>query len=223
MVNEVAPRPHNSGHYTIEAVPQMSQYKAQICSILNTVPSDLALVPRVPSAIMVNILGGAKPTSHDRLVDLTKTMGNSSLDVYLHQYGKESKPGRKIGHVTAIGYGSIHRLEEFSQPLISCVDEIRAERIGEKFAAPASSPSKGVPLVAVTMGSDSDLTVMSAGLKILDDFEVPYEVRITSAHRTPELMSQFAAEVSKGGVKVIIAGAGGAAHRKFSWRPRAAP
>lgn len=56
---------------------------------------------------------------------------------------------------------------------------------------------------------------MSAGLKILDQFNVPYEVRITSAHRTPELMSEFAEEVSKGGVQVIIAGAGGAAHRKF--------
>lgn len=55
---------------------------------------------------------------------------------------------------------------------------------------------------------------MQAGLKILDKFNVPYEVRITSAHRTPQLMSEFAEEVSKGGVQVIIAGAGGAAHRK---------
>ncbi|KAI1858975.1 uncharacterized protein JN550_012237 [Neoarthrinium moseri] len=212
LVNEVAPRPHNSGHYTIEAVPQMSQYKAQLCSILNTVPDDLALVPRVPSSLMVNILGGAQPTSHDRLVDLTRTMGSSSLDVYLHQYGKESKPGRKIGHITAVGYSSIQRLEQLSRPLITACDEIRAERVGEAVAPHDESKFKGVPLVAVTMGSDSDLTVMSAGLKVLDDFGVPYEVRITSAHRTPELMSAFAAEVSKGGVKVIIAGAGGAAH-----------
>jgi phosphoribosylcarboxyaminoimidazole (NCAIR) mutase len=56
---------------------------------------------------------------------------------------------------------------------------------------------------------------MQAGLKILDKFNVPYEVRITSAHRTPQLMSEFAEEVSKGGVQVIIAGAGGAAHRKY--------
>ncbi|KAK6062721.1 phosphoribosylaminoimidazole carboxylase [Seiridium cupressi] len=213
MVNEVAPRPHNSGHYTIEAVPQLSQYKAQVCAVLNTVPDDLALIPRVPSALMVNILGGAKPTSHDRLVELTHTMGNSSMDVYLHQYGKESKPGRKIGHITTVGYSSIQRLEEQSRPLIDAVDEVRAERVGEKFSpSSAAGKIKGVPLVGVTMGSDSDLNVMQAGLKILDQFQVPYEVRITSAHRTPELMSKFAEDMSKGGVRVIIAGAGGAAH-----------
>jgi phosphoribosylcarboxyaminoimidazole (NCAIR) mutase len=64
---------------------------------------------------------------------------------------------------------------------------------------------------------------MSAGLKILDQFNVPYEVRITSAHRTPELMSEFAEEVSKGGVQVIVAGAGGAAHRKSSSLPHSGP
>lgn len=215
LVNEVAPRPHNSGHYTIEAVPQMSQYKAQLCAVLNNVPEKLSLNPRVPSALMVNILGGAKPNSHDRLVELTDSMGDSSMDIYLHQYGKESKPGRKIGHITAIGFSSIQRLAEQAQPLITATDNIRAERVGEKPPATGSGKSKTVPLVAVTMGSDSDLTVMSAGLKILDQFDVPYEVRITSAHRTPELMSHFAEEVSKGGVKVIIAGAGGAAHREF--------
>ncbi|KAI4591947.1 phosphoribosylaminoimidazole carboxylase ade2 [Pestalotiopsis sp. 9143b] len=212
MVNEVAPRPHNSGHYTIEAVPQLSQYKAQICALLNTVPEELTLAPRVPSALMVNILGGAKPDSHDKLVELTQSMGNSSMDVYLHQYGKESKPGRKIGHITATGFSSISKLAEQAQPLIDAAAEMRAERVGEKFSAQSQGKSKGVPLVAMTMGSDSDLTVMSAGLKILDQFNVPYEVRITSAHRTPELMSEFAEEVSKGGVQVIIAGAGGAAH-----------
>ncbi|KAH8204797.1 hypothetical protein TruAng_000986 [Truncatella angustata] len=209
LVNEVAPRPHNSGHYTIEAVPQLSQYKGQLLAVTNNVPDDLVLEPRVPSAIMVNILGGAKSSSHDRLVQLTQKMGSSSMDVHLHLYGKESKPGRKIGHVTAIGYSSIQRLEEQAMPLITCVDEIRAERVGETLSKAPVSKAKGVPLVAVTMGSDS---VMSAGLKILDQFEVPYEVRITSAHRTPELMTKFAEEVSKGGVKVIIAGAGGAAH-----------
>lgn len=95
-----------------------------------------------------------------------------------------------------------------------CADQIRAERIGEAAtSAELSTPvKKAVPLVAVTMGSDSDLPVMTAGLKILDQFKVPYEVRITSAHRTPHHMMDFAAEAAKGGVKVIIAGAGGAAH-----------
>jgi phosphoribosylaminoimidazole carboxylase len=117
----------------------MSQYKAQLISILDNFPNELVLAPRVSSAIMVNILGGAKHNSHDRLVDLAKSMGNSSMDVYLHQYGKESKPGRKIGHITAVGYVSIDKLEALVQPLITCVDDIRKERIGENVSTSSSS------------------------------------------------------------------------------------
>ncbi|KAI1415575.1 phosphoribosylaminoimidazole carboxylase [Hypoxylon sp. FL1857] len=214
LVNEVAPRPHNSGHFTIEAVPQMSQYKAQLYSILDRIPEKgVNLTARVPSAIMLNILGGAQPTSHDRFVDLAEKAYDDFTDVYVHLYGKESKPGRKIGHITATGFSSVERLAETISPLINVMDEIRAERVGLKSPAHAQTkPSKAVPLVAVTMGSDSDLTTVAAGLKILDEFNVPYEVRITSAHRTPYHMMRFAAEISKSGCKVIIAAAGGAAH-----------
>ena len=62
------------------------------------------------------------------------------------------------------------------------------------------------------MGSDSDLPVMSAACKVLEDFDVPFEVTIVSAHRTPHRMSQYAIEASERGIKAIIAGAGGAAH-----------
>ncbi|KAK7752824.1 hypothetical protein SLS62_005166 [Diatrype stigma] len=216
MVNEVAPRPHNSGHYTIEAVPQMSQYKAQLYSILDRVPLErgLNLIPRVSSSIMLNILGGADATSHDRLVELADETTDEYADVYVHLYGKDSKPGRKIGHITATGFSSVNRLSEITSPLIRCMDEIRLERIGSDHSATVSQVAqpKALPLVAVTMGSDSDLNVMSAGLKILDEFHVPYEVRITSAHRTPKHMMKFAEEKAAEGCKVIIAGAGGAAH-----------
>lgn len=217
LVNEVAPRPHNSGHYTIEAVPQMSQYKAQLCSILDLVPSKGAfLKPRVPSAIMLNILGGAKEESHDRFVKLAESSSDEFTDVYVHLYGKVSKPSRKIGHITATGFSSVDQLANTVSPLIQCMDEIRLERIGssesaEKPAVPSPTPTQ-TPLVAVTMGSDSDLGVMGAGIKILEEFAVPYVVRITSAHRTPHLMMRFAAEMSASTCKVIIAGAGGAAH-----------
>ncbi|KAI0004686.1 Phosphoribosylaminoimidazole carboxylase [Xylariaceae sp. FL0662B] len=214
LVNEVAPRPHNSGHYTIEAVPQMSQYKAQLYSILDIVPErGVKLIPRVPSAIMLNVLGGAQPTSHDRYVELAKDTNDDYTDIYVHLYGKASKPGRKIGHITATGFSSVDRLAERISPLIKVMDEIRAERMGPmgQVQTQVSHP-KPVPLVAVTMGSDSDLPVLSAGLKILDEFGVPYEVRITSAHRTPQHMMEFAAETSRSGCKVIIAAAGGAAH-----------
>ena len=68
------------------------------------------------------------------------------------------------------------------------------------------------PLVSIIMGSDSDLPIMQDAIKILEGFEIPVEVAIVSAHRTPTKMFDFAANAHKKGIKVIIAGAGGAAH-----------
>jgi 5-(carboxyamino)imidazole ribonucleotide mutase len=68
------------------------------------------------------------------------------------------------------------------------------------------------PLVGVAMGSDSDLPVMQAAIDALTEFAIPYEVRILSAHRTPDEMLAYARSASDRGLKVIIAGAGGAAH-----------
>ncbi len=67
-------------------------------------------------------------------------------------------------------------------------------------------------LVSVVMGSDSDLPVMKEAIKILKDFGIPHEVLLTSAHRSPERTSSFAKETAKRGIKVIIVGAGAAAH-----------
>ena len=66
--------------------------------------------------------------------------------------------------------------------------------------------------VGIIMGSDSDLPVMKEAGIILDQFDIGYEFMITSAHRTPDLMAAYAKQASKRGLKVIIAGAGGAAH-----------
>ena len=68
-------------------------------------------------------------------------------------------------------------------------------------------------LVGVIMGSDSDWTVMSAAAQALRDFGVPHEVRVVSAHRTPLDMADYAQTAAARGLKVIIAGAGGAAHQ----------
>lgn len=68
------------------------------------------------------------------------------------------------------------------------------------------------PLVAIIMGSDSDWPVMKAAAAMLDDFGVPYEARVVSAHRTPDLMFEFAEQAAERGFRAIIAGAGGAAH-----------
>ena len=68
------------------------------------------------------------------------------------------------------------------------------------------------PLVGIIMGSDSDLDVMSEAAKVLDEFDVQYEVRVISAHRTPDVMEEYARTAAERGLKVIIAGAGGSAH-----------
>jgi 5-(carboxyamino)imidazole ribonucleotide mutase len=68
------------------------------------------------------------------------------------------------------------------------------------------------PLVSIVMGSDSDLEVMREAAKALDDFGIAYEMDITSAHRSPARTSEFARQAVGRGIKVIIAGAGGAAH-----------
>ena len=68
------------------------------------------------------------------------------------------------------------------------------------------------PLVGVVMGSDSDWPTMQAAAVILKDFGVAFEARVVSAHRTPDLLFEYAAAASGRGLKAIIAGAGGAAH-----------
>lgn len=68
------------------------------------------------------------------------------------------------------------------------------------------------PLVGIIMGSDSDLDIMIGAAQALDDFQVPYEIRIISAHRTPDRMSEYAKTAAERGLKIIIAGAGGSAH-----------
>ena len=67
-------------------------------------------------------------------------------------------------------------------------------------------------MVGVIMGSDSDLKIMQEAINILKEFKIPYEVDIVSAHRTPEKMMDYAKNAHLRGLKVIIAGAGGAAH-----------
>jgi 5-(carboxyamino)imidazole ribonucleotide mutase len=68
------------------------------------------------------------------------------------------------------------------------------------------------PLVGIIMGSDSDYATMRDAVQVCQEFEVPHEVRVVSAHRTPQDMADYALNAHQRGLKVIIAGAGGAAH-----------
>ncbi len=69
-----------------------------------------------------------------------------------------------------------------------------------------------VPLVGVVMGSKSDYETLSAAVEILSELKIPYETRVVSAHRTPDLLYKYAETARDRGLHVIIAGAGGAAH-----------
>ncbi len=68
------------------------------------------------------------------------------------------------------------------------------------------------PRVSIIMGSTSDMPVMQQAAKILDEFEIPFEINALSAHRTPQLVEEYASKAYDRGIRVVIAGAGGAAH-----------
>ncbi|KAH6665973.1 hypothetical protein B0J14DRAFT_660108 [Halenospora varia] len=223
VVNEIAPRPHNSGHYTIEACPTFSQYKSQLLSILGVMPTfpDYTIPTMFSATIMLNILGGQRASSHQQIMKKAVAIPTAAL----HMYGKEPRPGRKIGHITIIA-DSMFDAETQIAPLIHETNKMRAERKG-LLAPPSTSGLTSISttptpesqmarsnhkLVAVTMGSDSDLNVLKPGLAILEKLGIPFEIDITSAHRTPHRMVTFAETAVARGIKVIIAAAGGAAH-----------
>ncbi len=186
LLNEIAPRPHNSGHYTIEAC-STSQFEQHIRAITGLPLGKADL--RVPAAVMVNILGQETPEATQNLVDQAITIPGASL----HWYGKsESRPQRKMGHVTVTG---------------ETLGDI-TERLKLLIEIESQSP----PQVGIIMGSDSDLPVMKLAAAVLKDFGIPFELTIVSAHRTPQRMFDYAQQAHERGLKVIIAGAGGAAH-----------
>jgi phosphoribosylaminoimidazole carboxylase len=203
LVNEIAPRPHNSGHYTIEACP-ISQYDAHLRAILDLPIPQSGLRLREPS-IMLNILGGKTSDSHVQVAKKALESPNASI----HLYGKgDARPGRKMGHIT-ITAPTLEAAEREMQPLIDFVDEQKGKPLGPR-SDPASAQE--APLVAVIMGSDSDLPVLRAGLEILQKLEIPFTTRITSAHRTPDWLREFSKNAASTSLKVIIGAAGGAAH-----------
>lgn len=73
-------------------------------------------------------------------------------------------------------------------------------------------PERGFPVVGILMGSDSDWPKIQGAAAALEEFDVPYEARVISAHRTPDLVREYAATAAQRGLKVLIAAAGGAAH-----------
>ncbi|KAJ3280593.1 phosphoribosylaminoimidazole carboxylase ade2 [Borealophlyctis nickersoniae] len=203
ILNEIAPRPHNSGHYTIEAC-HTSQFEQHLRCILGMPLGSCDL--KVPAAAMVNILGvgDGEQGMADTLKPCKVAIGVPGATV--HMYGKkECRKGRKMGHVTIVGNTMEEVLERVKQIL-------GAEKKEEGSSSAEPSWTRLAPQVGIIMGSDSDLPKMSAAAAILEEFGVPYEISVVSAHRTPDLMFEYARAARERGIKVIIAGAGGAAH-----------
>ena len=183
LINEMSPRVHNSGHYTIEGC-KTSQFTNHIRTIMGLSSGDCSLIN--PEAIikMTNILGGVNE-------DIPKT-GRTGVHFY-HWYNKIPKDGegepyrilRKLGHYTEI---------------------INGEDDCDIYEKNTQNN-----LVYVVMGSSSDLPQMKGCIELLQKYNIPFKVDIVSAHRTAKWMYQFAESAEETG-RVIIAAAGGAAH-----------
>ncbi|GLJ09377.1 hypothetical protein SUGI_0107720 [Cryptomeria japonica] len=222
LLNEIAPRPHNSGHHTIEAC-YVSQFEQHLRAVLGLPLGDASM--KVPAAIMYNLLGedeGEKGfiKAHQLMKRAVSVAGAS-----VHWYEKpEMRKQRKMGHITVVG-PSMDLIRARMKLIIdgdnqdgsfrtrsTHPSETTSKVSAEDFATSSGNDNSGSPEVGIIMGSDSDLPVMKAAAEILKLFNVSYEITIVSAHRTPDRMVDYAKEAHERGIKVIIAGAGGAAH-----------
>jgi len=198
LLNEVAPRPHNTGHYTQDACA-ISQFENHVRGVCGLPLGSTDMV--VEAAAMVNVLGARSGVSDDTLKS-----SNAALTMpraVVHWYGKGYRAGRKMGHInlTANSHG------ELDGPL----SELLALE-GIPVSLMPGGALNSSPLVGIIMGSQSDLPTMNAAVEVCRKFGVPYEVDIVSAHRTPDKLVSYSRSAAGRGLRVLIAGAGGAAH-----------
>jgi phosphoribosylaminoimidazole carboxylase len=199
LLNEVAPRPHNTGHYTQDActVNQFENHLRGVCGL----PLGSTQMT-VEAAAMVNILGAPSGSETDTLRSSNAALAMPTANV--HWYGKlECRAGRKMGHINLTGQ-SIAELDTSLSTILALEGVALSTMPGGRL--------ESSPLVGIIMGSHSDLPTMNAAVAILKKFGVPYEVDIVSAHRTPDKLVSYSRSAAGRGVRVIIAGAGGAAH-----------
>jgi phosphoribosylaminoimidazole carboxylase len=213
LLNEVAPRPHNTGHYTQDAASasQFENHLRAICSL----PLGSAEM-KVPASAMINVLGKSNMKDTMRSSNAALQMKNAIV----HWYGKsECRLGRKMGHINLVGTSTseldtnirtLLELEGIDTTILNGRTEV--VQASETTTTIVNSSQEPTPLVGVIMGSHSDLPTMAGAIDILEEFGVSYEVDIVSAHRTPEKLMTYAQSASDRGLRVIIAGAGGAAH-----------
>lgn len=196
LLNEIAPRPHNSGHYTIEAC-ETDQFENHLRAVCGMPLGSTEL--RVGAALMINILGDKTADLDTTYASLNRTYQVPGASV--HYYGKRQvRAGRKMAHFTIVA------------PTVAELN-LRAAMIDASLAPSfLMNATSANPQVGIIMGSDSDLPTMIKAMDILIQFKVTYEITIVSAHRTPDRMVAYAKDAEMRGIKVIIAGAGGAAH-----------
>lgn len=194
-VNELAPRPHNSGHHTQDMF-NFSQFDILIRCLLNLPLPNLTSLYKY--SVCLNILG-SKNTFGSVIYHKLNKLG----DTHLHLYGKkETKPYRKMGHLNIVS-------NEYDDLILKLVN---ARNILDGCVVSTNKEQIILPKVGIIMGSSSDLPVMENAIKVFEDFKIPYEVQIVSAHRTPEKMLEYGKTAQEKGLEIIIAGAGGAAH-----------
>ena len=203
LLNEVAPRPHNSGHYTIEAC-HTSQFEQHLRCVAGLPLGSTDM--KVNASVMLNVLGMG---SGEEGMRATRDVCRRALTIpgaSVHWYGKSAcRQGRKMAHITLVGDDMTSLMDHVQQTLTPP----SASTAPSPTPAPTFHPT---PLVGIIMGSDSDLGIMRACASILEDFGVPFELTIVSAHRTPQRLMSYAQSAEERGLKVIVAGAGGAAH-----------
>lgn len=147
---------------------------------------------KVGAAAMLNVVGTGE--LYSTMKPIVRALAVSSASI--HWYGKSpAKNKRKMGHINVVAEDG-----PSVQALLAAL---------EQDHAPTVAPT---PTVGVIMGSDSDLPTMRAAAEVLTEFSVAFEVTIVSAHRTPQRLYDYAASAEQRGLRVIIAGAGGAAH-----------
>eukprot|EP00040_Diaphanoeca_grandis_P037342 m.242677 g.242677 ORF g.242677 m.242677 type:complete len:607 (-) comp33802_c1_seq3:123-1943(-) len=217
LLNEIAPRPHNSGHYTMEAC-ETDQFENHLRAVAGLPLGSCEL--QVGVAAMYNILGHATGDATQTYAPLMAALRVPGARV--HSYGKQSltvgqlenvAPGRKLAHVTVVAPTIAHlrtRLAAISPDLLDRCGFPSSSSTSS--SATSSSSSSTLPVVGIVMGSDSDLPCMQDAAHALDNLGIAYELTIVSAHRTPDRLMTYGRTASARGLRVIIAGAGGAAH-----------
>ncbi|SCG04365.1 phosphoribosylaminoimidazole carboxylase, PurK protein/phosphoribosylaminoimidazole carboxylase, PurE protein, partial [Streptomyces sp. Ncost-T6T-2b] len=195
LVNELAMRPHNSGHWTQDGAIT-SQFANHVRAVLDLPLGD----PRPPRPLDGHVQRpGRRLPGHVPGLPALHGPRPAAQDPHVRQ-GREARPqGRPRQHLRRRSGGRAG-----ARPARGRLPARNDHRM--------TSPSAPAPVIGIVMGSDSDWPVMEAAAKALDEFEIPYEVDVVSAHRMPREMIAYGEEAAGRGLKAIIAGAGGAAH-----------